>query len=116
MPNERLNQILTVRINLPMLCNLIEDCNNVIIKKCVEKYYNRKKWRWSVRKEKEVEITNQDVCCNPPPTKKRVIDLTNYDISDDDQQADSEEESFESSFEDGEDYEIEDDEKFPEIT
>ena len=42
-PNERLNQILTVRINLPMLCNLIEDCNNVVIKECVEKYYNRKK-------------------------------------------------------------------------
>lgn len=60
MANERLNQILTVKINLPMLRNLIEDCDDVIIKQCVKRYYDRRKWRWSVRKEKEVERTNRD--------------------------------------------------------
>ena len=114
MSNERLNQILTVKINLPMLRSLIEDCDNVIIKQCAERYYDRKKWRWFVRKEKEVEKTNQDIYGNPPPTKKRVIDLTDYDINDHNQQADSEEESCESSFKDLKDYEMEDKE-FPEI-
>ena len=43
-----------------MLRNLIEDCDDVIIKQCVKRYYDRRKWRWSVRKEKEVERTNRD--------------------------------------------------------
>ena len=97
-----------------MLCNLIEDCDNEIIRECVERYYDRKKWRWSVRKEEEVEKTNQDIYSNPPPTKKRVIDLTDYDIDGNNQLADSEE-SCESSFQDVEDYEMEDDEEFPKI-
>ena len=41
--------------------------------------------------------------------------MTNYDIEDDNQQADSEEESCESSSKDAEDYEMKDDEEFPEI-
>ena len=73
MSNEGLNQILTVKINLPMLRNLIEDCDNVIINEYVERYYDRKMWRRSLRKEKEVEKINQDIYDSSPPTKKRVI-------------------------------------------
>lgn len=60
---------------------MIEDSNNVIIKECIERY-DRKKWRWSGSKEKEAKKTKQDIYSNPPPTKKRVIDLTDYDIDD----------------------------------
>ena len=41
--------------------------------------------------------------------------LTNNNINGNNQQGDSEEESCESSFKDTKDYEMEDDEKFPEI-
>ena len=71
MSNERLKLILTAKINLSMLCHPFEDWDNVIIKECVERYYSRKKWRQSVKKEKEVEKTNQDIYSNPPPTKKK---------------------------------------------
>ena len=35
-----------------------------------------------VWQEREAEKTKQDIYSNPPPTKKRVIDLTDYDIDD----------------------------------
>ena len=81
MSNERLNQILTVKINLPALRNLIKDCDDVIIKECVEKYYEKKKWRWSTRNNSK---PRNDQCeaniYGPPPTKKGRIDLTDYDV------------------------------------
>ena len=48
---------------------------------------------------------------NPPNFREEET----MDINDDNQQADSEEESCESSFKDVEDYEMEDNEEFPEI-
>ena len=97
-----------------MLYNLFEDCDNVIIKECEERCYDIRKQRWSARKEKDFEKTNQDVYGNPTLTKKRVIDLTNYDIDINNKEADLKEESCESSFKVNEDYEMEEDEEFAE--
>ena len=35
MSNRQLNQLLMVKINLPVLHNLIKDCDNVILKECI---------------------------------------------------------------------------------
>ena len=51
MSNERLNQLLMVKINLPVLHSLTKDCDNVILKECIQRYYQKKKWRWSTHKE-----------------------------------------------------------------
>ena len=79
MSNERLNQILTVKTNLHALRNLIKDCDDVIIKECIEKYYEKKKWRWSTRNNYK---PHNDQCeaniYGPSPTKKGRIGLTNY--------------------------------------
>ena len=79
MSNEWLNQLLTVKINLPVLHNLIKDCDNVILKECIWRYYQKKKWRWSARKEAN---WNEEPCADiyraPPPIKKRVINLSVY--------------------------------------
>ena len=37
MSSERLNQLLTVKINPPVLQNLIKDCDNVILKECIRR-------------------------------------------------------------------------------
>ena len=75
MSNERLNQLLTVKINLPVLHNLIKDCN-VILKECIRRYYQKKKLRWPTHKEAN---SNEEPCGDiygaPPPIKKWVIDL-----------------------------------------
>ena len=71
MPNEQLNQLLTVKINLPILHDLIKDCNNFILKECIQRYYQKKKWRWSAHKEAK---SNEELCGDiyraPPQIKK----------------------------------------------
>ena len=59
MSNRQLNQPLMVKINLPVLHNLIKDCDNVILKECIQRYYQKKKWRWSACKEAK---SNEDPC------------------------------------------------------
>ena len=44
MSNKRLNQLLMVKINLPVLHSLIKDCD-VILKECIRRYYQKKKWK-----------------------------------------------------------------------
>ena len=70
-PNEQLNQFLMVKINLPILHNLIKDCDNDILKECIQRYYQKKKWRWSAHKEAK---SNEELCGDiyraPPQIKK----------------------------------------------
>ena len=87
MSNERLNQLLTVKINPPVLQNLIKDCDNVILKECIRRQYQKKKWRWSARKEAK---SNEELCGDiygaPSPIKKRVIDLSDYNVSEEEEE------------------------------
>ena len=70
MSDEQLNQLLTVKINLPVLHNLIKDCN-VILKECIRRYYQKKKLRWPTHKEAN---SNEEPCGDiygaSPPIKK----------------------------------------------
>ena len=85
MSNERLNQLLTVKINLPALHNLIKDWD-VILKECIWRYYQKNKWRWSARKEAKLnEGPCGDIYRAPPPIKKRVIDLSVYNVSEEEE-------------------------------
>ena len=73
MSNEQLNQ------------NLIKDCD-VIWKECIPRYYQKKKWRWSARKEaKSNEKPCGDIYRAPPTIKKWVIDLSDYNVSEEEE-------------------------------
>ena len=103
MRNERLNQILTVKINLNALRKVMEDCDEKIVKACVILYHEKKNWRWkqkSVTPQKE----KQDLLkiYGAPPAKKTCLDLTReietYEINDDEQDDDDD---YDTTVEDG---------------
>ena len=82
MSNKRLHQLLTVNINLPVLHNLIKDCDNIILRECIQRYCQKKKWRWSTRKEaKSNEEPCGDIYRALLPIKKRAVDLSDYSVS-----------------------------------
>ena len=65
--------------------NLINDCD-VVLKECIRRYYQKKKWRWSARKEaKSNEEPCGDIYGAPPPIKKLVIDLSDYNVSEEEE-------------------------------
>ena len=85
MSNKRLNQLLMVKINLPVLHSLIKDCD-VILKECIRRYYQKKKWKWSTCKEaKSNEEHCGDIYGAPPPIRKQVIDLSDYNVSEEEE-------------------------------
>ena len=50
MQNARLNQILIVKCNLPVLQKIIPDAVESILAEAVEIYKSKKKWRWNLHK------------------------------------------------------------------
>ena len=74
-----------VKINLPVLHSLIKDCD-VILKECIRRYYQKKKWKWSTCKEaKSNEEHCGDIYGAPPPIRKQVIDLSDYNVSEEEE-------------------------------
>ena len=53
MKNDRLNQSLIVKCNLPVLRKLINNCDDKIINNAIGLYQVKKKWRWGIRKTRE---------------------------------------------------------------
>ena len=50
MQNARLNQVLIVKCNLPVLRKIIRDAVDSILNEAVELYKSKKKWRWNLHK------------------------------------------------------------------
>ena len=76
---------LMVKINLPVLHSLIKDCD-VILKECIRRYYQKKKWKWSTPKEaKSNEEHCGDIYGAPPPIRKQVINLSDYSVSEEEE-------------------------------
>lgn len=78
MKNDRLNQTLIVRCNLPILKKLRIDCVDKIINDAVELYLVKKKWRWGIRQQKQNKEKVQDLksIYGCPPKKRKRIDMS----------------------------------------
>ena len=72
MTNQRLDSILLIKINLGVIRKLITDADNNIISRCVERYYQNKQWRWSLRKRQENRAEDGKNELYGPPLPKRI--------------------------------------------
>lgn len=86
MKNDRLNSILMIKINLPVLRTVLFDCDQQIIDAAVTKYYKAKKWRWDLRPSPKVifdTAAEKDASFGlPPPKKIRLQDSADVDEND----------------------------------
>ena len=104
--NERLNAILVLKINIPVLRLVVDDFNNVLINNAVKKYFAKKKWRWAIRPEKD--DVNRMMVKPSLPKKRRLDEISNEDFeSSDGSSIDDSSEADESDSETNDIYDIE---------
>ena len=91
MKNNRLDSILIIKTNLPVLRTTIANCEDTIVNAAIQKYYERKQWRWQPRPSNE-NVENSQAYMkgafgSPPPKRHRLQDnneSTNNTSSEDD--------------------------------
>ena len=84
--NDRLNNILLIKINVPVLQKVLEDAEKSVIERAIKTYYNNKNWRWNIKPYKQGEASNAS-CFSPPPAERsRLQDVT--DIPERDEESD----------------------------
>ena len=49
MSNDRLENILLVKINGPVLRKIYKGFNNILVSQAIDLYFQKKNWRWNLR-------------------------------------------------------------------
>ena len=76
MKHALLDESLRIKINMPVLRELFNNCESLVVSKAVERYHNNKKWQWEAKP--PVSCKSDDAGASED------VDETDKDLSDED--------------------------------
>ena len=90
MKHKLLDESLRIKINMPMLRELLQNCDSLVVAKAVEIYHKKKKWRWKVKEPAAKKRRTEDEPVHTPKQTQEPNDSGDSSNSDTDKEYDDE--------------------------
>ena len=81
MSNDRLENILLIKINDPVLRKIHKDFSNILVSWAIDLYFQEKNWRWNLRTPSEENLEKNEESLFGPPVKRVVQETSPSDDS-----------------------------------
>ena len=70
--NDRLENILLIKINGPVLHKIHKEFNNILVLWAIDLYFQKKNWRWNLHNTSEEDLGKNEESLFGPPIKRLV--------------------------------------------
>ena len=81
MSNDRLENILLIKIKGPVLRKIHKDFDNILVSLSVDLYFQKKNWRWNLRTASEENLGKNEESLFGPPIKRVLQEISSSDGS-----------------------------------
>ena len=81
MSNNRLENILLIKINGPVSRKIHKDFDNILVSWAIDLYFQKKNWRWNLRTTSEENLGKNEESLFGPPIKRVVQEMSSSDDS-----------------------------------
>ena len=81
MSNDRLENILLVKINGPVLRKTYKDFDNILVSRAIDLYFQKKNWRWNLRTISKENLGKNEESLFGSPIKRIVQEISSSDDS-----------------------------------